>query len=176
MGQGRKPDPREQYKSVNIPGFCPPPRNCGCCCSGLHSTSRRQKAEGRKPGPISQSRLSAQPHFGDAGGLALVEQPALASALIDNVVLFTLQRAFMRLVAPGAASEEALTLPQHALVGGAAGAFSATAICPAELIKCRMQAVGYAGRRGAAGAWAEARGVATLLDNTWCGWSRGNGS
>ncbi len=99
--------------------------------------------------------------------------PALASALIDNVVLFTLQRAFMRLVAPGAASEEALTLPQHALVGGAAGAFSATAICPAELIKCRMQAVGYAGRRGAAGAWAEARGVATRegLRGLFRGWT-----
>ena len=66
MGLGRKPDPREQYKSVHTPGFCPPPRNCGCCCSGLISTSRRQKAEGRKPGPMSQSRLSAQPHFGDA--------------------------------------------------------------------------------------------------------------
>ena len=65
MGQGRKPDPREQYKSLNIPGFCPPPRNCGCCCSGLHSPSRRQKAKGRKPGPRSESRLSAQPHFGD---------------------------------------------------------------------------------------------------------------
>jgi hypothetical protein len=65
MGLGRKPDPREQYKSVHTPGFCPPPRNCGCCCSGLISTSRRQKAEGRKPGPMSQSRLSAQPHFGD---------------------------------------------------------------------------------------------------------------
>ena len=86
--------------------------------------------------------------------------PALASALIDNVVLFTLQRAFMRLVAPGAASEDALTLPQHALVGGAAGCFSATAICPAELIKCRMQAAGYGGGRGAAGAWAEAAAVA----------------
>jgi hypothetical protein len=48
MGLGRKPDPREQYKSLRNPGFCPPPRNCGCCCSGLHSTSRRQKAEGRK--------------------------------------------------------------------------------------------------------------------------------
>ena len=65
MGQGRKPDPREQYKSLQTPGFCPPPRNCGCCCSGLHSTSRRQKAKGRKPGPMSRSRLSAQPHFGD---------------------------------------------------------------------------------------------------------------
>ncbi len=52
-------------KSLHNPGFCPSPRNCRCCCSGLHSTSRRQKAEGRKPGPISQSRLSAQPHFGD---------------------------------------------------------------------------------------------------------------
>ena len=59
MGLGRKPDPREQYKSVHTPGFCPPPRNCGCCCSGLISTSRRQKAEGRKPGPMSRSRLSA---------------------------------------------------------------------------------------------------------------------
>ena len=93
MGLGRKPDPREQYKSVHTPGFCPPPRNCGCCCSGLISTSRRQKAEGRKPGPMSQSRLSAQPHFGDVAPAASItdvcERRAAHGALVVRLVHVT---------------------------------------------------------------------------------------
>ena len=40
-----------------------PPRNCGCCSSGLHSTSRRQKAESRKPSPTAQTWHSAKPHL-----------------------------------------------------------------------------------------------------------------
>jgi hypothetical protein len=40
-----------------------PPRNCGCCSSGLHSTSRRQKAESRKPSPTAQTWHSAKTHL-----------------------------------------------------------------------------------------------------------------
>lgn len=77
--------------------------------------------------------------------------PALASALIDNTVLFTLQRSIQRLVAPEAATEKALTPAQHAVCGGLAGFCSATAICPAELIKCRMQVNGGGGGGGSGG-------------------------
>jgi hypothetical protein len=82
--------------------------------------------------------------------------PALASALIDNTVLFTLQRSIQRMVAPEAATEAALSPAQHAICGGLAGFCSATAICPAELIKCRMQVNG--GGSGSGG------GVAIALD------------
>jgi len=66
--------------------------------------------------------------------------PALGSALLENVVLFTAFGAIKRLVAPSAAQEADLSLAQHALIGGLSGVFSATAICPAELLKCRLQA------------------------------------
>jgi len=68
--------------------------------------------------------------------------PALASALIDNTVLFTLQRAIQRVIAPGVTTEASLSTVQHAICGGMAGLCSATAICPAELVKCRMQGLG----------------------------------
>jgi len=66
--------------------------------------------------------------------------PALGSAMVENVVLFTAFGALKRLVAPSAAEEADLSLAQHALIGGISGCFSATAICPAELLKCRLQA------------------------------------
>jgi solute carrier family 25 (mitochondrial ornithine transporter) member 2/15 len=73
--------------------------------------------------------------------------PSLSGNLIDNMVLFTIQRKLCRLVS-GSEDERALTYLQHALVGGAAALFSATAICPAELIKCRMMAAPAAGAGG----------------------------
>ena len=90
---------------------------------------------------------------------------ALASALVDNITLFSLQRAIQRFIAPAAASEAALTPLQHALCGGLAGFCSATAICPAELIKCRMQAAeaGAAGGLALALAVLRAEGVGGLF-------------
>lgn len=64
--------------------------------------------------------------------------PALASASIENSVVFTANGFFRRTLA-GGAPEDSLSLPQHALIGGLSGVFSATAICPAEVVKCRMQ-------------------------------------
>lgn len=65
--------------------------------------------------------------------------PALASVVTENAVLFTanafIKKAFM---AMGAGEE--LTLGQHAIAGGLAGVFSSTAICPAEVVKCTLQA------------------------------------
>ena len=66
--------------------------------------------------------------------------PALASALIENTVVFAVFGAIKRVVAPSAGDEAALTFPEHAACGGFAGVFSATAICPAEVLKCRLQA------------------------------------
>ncbi len=84
--------------------------------------------------------------------------PALCSALLDNTTLFALQRSIQRWLAPGAACEAALTPLQHALCGGAAGFCAATAICPAELIKCRMQAAAL--RSGGSGASASGAALA----------------
>jgi hypothetical protein len=88
--------------------------------------------------------------------------PALSSALLDNTVLFALQRGIQRLIAPGAASEAQLTPLQHALCGGLAALASATAICPAELIKCRMQAAALGGGRGGLGASGAALALGVL--------------
>jgi len=66
--------------------------------------------------------------------------PALASATVENTVLFTANGWFCRqLSADGSGDESKLSLAQHALAGAASGCFSATAICFPELIKCRMQ-------------------------------------
>lgn len=65
--------------------------------------------------------------------------PALASSSIENAVLFTTNGFFKRLVSDH--DEASLTFSEHALIGGLSGVFSATAICPAEVVKVRMQAL-----------------------------------
>ncbi|CAK4652143.1 hypothetical protein LEN26_008226 [Aphanomyces euteiches] len=62
--------------------------------------------------------------------------PALASAIIENSVLFTAQGALRRIVF---GSNHKTSLIDEAMLGGAAAIFSATAITPAEVIKCRLQ-------------------------------------
>lgn len=74
--------------------------------------------------------------------------PAFASAAIENGVVFTANGIFRRALAGGAA-EDALTLPQHALIGGLSGVISATAICPAEVVKCQLQVGARAGAQAA---------------------------
>jgi hypothetical protein len=66
--------------------------------------------------------------------------PALASACIENVVVFTALGALHR-AAKVFRGENAspLSFSGHATLGAFAGVFSATAICPAEVIKVRMQ-------------------------------------
>ena len=62
MALGRKPDPREQYESAHTPGFCPPPRKVLRMLQfGPPFHVAKEEAEGKKPGPMSRSRLSAQP-------------------------------------------------------------------------------------------------------------------
>lgn len=65
--------------------------------------------------------------------------PGLSSALIENAVVFTANKSITRWVA-GDRQPAELSFAQHALIGGISGCFSATAICPAEVIKCRLQA------------------------------------
>ncbi|ETV96311.1 hypothetical protein H310_10476 [Aphanomyces invadans] len=62
--------------------------------------------------------------------------PALSSAIIENSVLFTAHGALRRLYFGQNCST---TLLDEALLGSAAAVFSATAITPAEVIKCRLQ-------------------------------------
>lgn len=65
--------------------------------------------------------------------------PALVSALMENSVVFTANGAITRLFA-GGKHESELTLFEHAVIGGMSGFFSSVSICPAEVVKCRMQA------------------------------------
>ncbi|CAE7883848.1 Slc25a20, partial [Symbiodinium sp. KB8] len=72
--------------------------------------------------------------------------PAFWSAMVENAVVFSANGALKRLFA-GSSSvpDDALSLPQHFLIGGLSGVFSATAICGPEVIKVRAQHRGLAG-------------------------------
>ncbi|KAF0683395.1 Aste57867_24519 [Aphanomyces stellatus] len=63
--------------------------------------------------------------------------PALSSAVIENSVLFTAHGVLRRLFF--GESNTTTTLLDEALLGSGAAIFSATAITPAEVIKCRLQ-------------------------------------
>ena len=64
--------------------------------------------------------------------------PAFASATVENAVAFTvngfLRRTFLKLH-----NSDQLSLTDELLIGALGGFCSATAICPAEVVKCRMQ-------------------------------------
>ena len=64
--------------------------------------------------------------------------PAFSSAALENAVVFTANGFFRRQLADGL-PESSLSLPQHAVIGGLSGILSAMAICPAEVVKCRLQ-------------------------------------
>ncbi len=64
--------------------------------------------------------------------------PALSSALVENGTVFTVN-GILRRTGWLAEKESDLTFAQHALLGAVSGLFSATAITPAEVVKCRMQ-------------------------------------
>ena len=77
--------------------------------------------------------------------------PALASALTENLVVFAANGVFRRAVAALTNNtsnhhhdddhhEHYLGLWKEMMIGGASGFCSATAICPAEVLKCRLQA------------------------------------
>ncbi|OQS02069.1 Mitochondrial Carrier (MC) Family [Thraustotheca clavata] len=62
--------------------------------------------------------------------------PALSSAIMENAVLFSANGILRRVIF---AQETSLRTIDEALLGSAAAIFSATAITPAEVIKCRLQ-------------------------------------
>lgn len=71
--------------------------------------------------------------------------PALTSAMVENTVVFTANGFFTRLYSSiimgngQRMDEDQLTFLEHFAIGGLSGIFSATAICPPEVIKCRLQ-------------------------------------
>ena len=72
--------------------------------------------------------------------------PALASASIENAVVFAATGALRRVFAAG--DEAELSAHASAAMGAATGVLSAVAICPAEVIKVRMQALAVHGEGG----------------------------
>ncbi|OQS03891.1 Mitochondrial Carrier (MC) Family [Thraustotheca clavata] len=71
--------------------------------------------------------------------------PALSSTILENAVLFSANGAIRRLIYD---SPNSLTTMEEALVGSAAGFFSAAAITPAEVVKCRLQTYQHAESMG----------------------------
>lgn len=95
------------------------------------------------------------------GALALWKggSPAVASAVVENSVLFTVNGMLKRAWADTTAKTEGdITPMENAVIGGLSGFFSATAICPPEVVKCRLQVqrAGAGGRGGAGRATAAA--------------------
>ncbi|CAK4078030.1 unnamed protein product [Aphanomyces euteiches] len=71
--------------------------------------------------------------------------PALSSAVIENSVLFTANGALKRIFFPDG---QPLSTKDEALIGSASGVFSAAAITPAEVVKCRLQTYAHAESMG----------------------------
>lgn len=83
--------------------------------------------------------------------------PALLSSAVENAVLFASNGALRRLLVSvnGTGDEASVTPWQQGLIGAASGVLSATAICPAEVVKCRLQHQHAKGQyRGTADAFA----------------------
>jgi hypothetical protein len=73
--------------------------------------------------------------------------PALSSSILENAVLFS-ANGVLRRVCVEKSSASSLSTLDEALLGSAAGLFSAAAITPAEVIKCRLQTYQNAGSMG----------------------------
>jgi solute carrier family 25 ornithine transporter 2/15 len=96
--------------------------------------------------------------------------PALASSLVENAVVFTANGFFTRFFedlkrgergpsppstssSSSSSSSSPLSFAEHAMIGGLSGIFSATAICPAEVCKVRMQQQRVAGGAAYSSGW-----------------------
>ncbi|GAB5353272.1 hypothetical protein AAMO2058_000023000 [Amorphochlora amoebiformis] len=77
----------------------------------------------------------------DEGFFALYKgtSGAFVSIMVENVVLLTANTGIKRALKNIRKDDSPLTLGEKALCGGVAGIFSAVAITPAEVIKCRLQ-------------------------------------
>lgn len=120
---------------------------CLVICGAPFDTVKLRVQARLSPSPIAAARSI----FTNEGLMALWRGagPAFASAVIENAVLFSSQGFLRRLTAAGRDSAAAPHPIEHVVLGAISGVFSATAICPAEVVKIRMQAQGRSG--GAAG-------------------------
>jgi len=75
-------------------------------------------------------------------GLYAGTVPSLAANVAENSILFAAYGACQRLVATatGAGSVDLLSVPANGLAGFLAAFWSSLALCPTELVKCRLQA------------------------------------
>jgi len=96
--------------------------------------------------------------------------PALTSALVENAVLFTVNGALQRSLAPGGDTARLSPL-QQALIGGASAVASSTAITPSEVVKVRLQAAQAAHAAGGGGGGATViagtTGVGSAVGGPW---------
>lgn len=76
-------------------------------------------------------------------GLYAGTVPALVANIAENAILFMSYGVCQKLVMKGVGLEKMKDMtPVHkALAGGGAAFFAALALCPTELIKCRLQAM-----------------------------------
>lgn len=84
--------------------------------------------------------------------------PALSSQVLENAALFSANGMFRRMWLRHVGEEPSLAA--HVFLGGCSGVFSVAAMCPAEVVKCRMQVLRAAQRGG--GSSAPAQGAAPL--------------
>ena len=114
-----------------------------CVYIGFPFDSVKTKMQAARPG-VYRGLLDCTFKSISQGGLRGIYRgatPALASALIENAVLFTANGFFVRALT-GSSDEEAAGLMTLALCGAMAGVFSSTAIQPAEMIKVQLQVSG----------------------------------
>lgn len=76
--------------------------------------------------------------------------PALSSQVLENAALFSANGMFRRMWLRHVGEEP--SLGAHVFLGGCSGVFSVAAMCPAEVVKCRMQVLRAAQSRGATSA------------------------
>jgi hypothetical protein len=122
----------------------------GACClvavGAPFDTIKVISQTGGASGPLTAMRAVVRAH--GVRALWRGAGPALASALTENVVLFSAHGVLLRaLLASRGADAPPLSSSAHALLGATSAIFSATAICPAEVVKCRAQAVAASAER-----------------------------
>ena len=92
---------------------------------------------------------------------------ALSSAVLENAVIFAVSGVLRRTFA-GSGGEASVSSTQQAALGAVSGVFSSVAICPAEVVKCRMQIQSGHGPRHGGGSGSGANGGALRrYDSSW---------
>ena len=111
-----------------------------CVYIGFPFDSVKTRMQAAKPGVYRGLVDCAAKGLKEGGvrGIYRGATPALASACIENAVLFAANGFFVRLFT-GSSDEDNAPLSTLALCGGLAGIFSSTTITPAELVKVRLQ-------------------------------------